>query len=182
MFLSRLGHYILLITKGFLRIESIYYGFFNDDTLEDDRSTVGRQVTSSLTKICCGILGFLSWTSSLYSSVPKDVLRGFEMTAFLFLESFALGSLDKYEFVDGCFVINDSLFREVMALLKVESSFDQFFDMISQRMLNDIEYTDIVLAKHTIIVVKNIVDRLKKIFRQRAERCGILEHFADKFT
>jgi hypothetical protein len=183
LYFTRLGHFILILTKTFLKMDTIYYGYQSYiDSLDEKFELVSQNHTTRVAKLCAGVFNFLQRTSSMAGLVRPEILRGFEMSILLFLETFTLNALDKQQFNEeiGMIEITDEVYKLVMNDLQLFGGFGQFFDLLTSKILGNLEYKDTVLGKFSILVLRTVIEKIKKVYKGKSQTNFLLETFTEK--
>lgn len=183
LYITRLGHFILILTKTFLKMDTIYYGYQSYiDSLDEKFELVSSQHTLRVAKLCAGIFNALPRISPMVSLLRPEILRGFEMSVLMFLETFTINSLDKQQFNEETLtiVINDEIYKLVMNELNITGGFDQYFDLLNNKILGNLEYKDVVLGKFSILVLRTIIEKIKKVYKGKTQTNTLLESFSEK--
>jgi hypothetical protein len=183
LYITRLGHFILIVTKAFLKSETSYYGYQSYiDSLEEQHNIKSQNHNKLVSRLCYGVLNVLQRTSVIAHMLRPEILRGFEMSVLLFFETFTLNALEKYEFdqKSQTILVIDDIFKLVISDLQLMGGFNGYFDILTSKLLGNLEYKDTVLSKFSIVVLRTVIEKIKKIYKGKSEGNILLETFAEK--
>lgn len=185
VYLTQIGHFVLVLAKSFYKSEISHIHFQNyiDDiemSNSDNEST--SNVVRSLADMTAFVLNSMKIAQGLVSNVRSDVLVGFEMSLLFFLETLMINLIENNLVAENGtqLVLNDQLALRLMERLGITGGFQEFFELITNKILGNFEYRALPLSEQSISVLKVMVEKLKRQFKGKSRANPLIDSFTSK--
>jgi hypothetical protein len=183
-YLTQVGHFMLLFAKSFFKSEVPYLNF---QTFLEDAEFGGVDadqrnfIQLKLIDITVFFLNTMKLAQVAASSLRLDVLVGYEMSILFFLETFLVSALENNQLKDdnSAISLTDPLTSNVLGSLQI-STFEQFFDLMTNKILGNLEYRIVPISEHSIAVLRTLVEKIKKVFKGKCRSNVLIDLFTSK--
>ena len=183
LFMTRYSQFLLIYTKVFISVDSQYsYNNYSYDTKIENYDELIENNKQLVVLICSEIFKKLPKISSFSCYVNSSIQFGFEMSLLYFFEKFANKSLEKniFDSINQEIVIQDDFFIKVIANIGIQNGFSEFFEILTNKILGNLEYKNIALSKYSIYILNELIQRIKKILYGKVLNHYILDNFSKK--
>lgn len=183
LFFTRFGHFVLIFSKAFMKTDLSYSNFqsYMDD-FDMSHTDVEPLLIQRLSEIASFIFNVLKNGQQLTHGLRFDILVGYEMSMLYFIETFLTTAMDKHKLSEDNMLMSivDPLYRIVMERIGIQGGFEEFFDLMTNKILSNLDYRIISLSDYSIAVLKTLVERIKKIFKSKSKECQLINTFSAK--
>lgn len=183
LFYTKFSHFVLIFSKAFLKTDLSYTHFqsYMDD-FDLGNSEMEPLLTMRLAEIASFIFNVMKNSQNWLKNVSPNNLIGYEMSVLYFLENFITSAMDKHKFNESTnlIIIEDTLYLRVMEKIQIFGGFEEFFDLMTNKILGNLDYRILSLSEYSIAVLKTLVEKIKKIFKGKSKVNVIIETFTTK--
>ena len=183
LFASKLTHFLAFFAKSCFKIDFGYSDFNNyAEDFEESRSHVEQMVVGRVADVCCFVFGVMKNAKAFVGRLKYEALMGFEMGLLFFLESFMVAAMDKSRVSEesALLVVSDGVYLETMAKLQMAGGFEEFFDLMTDKVLSNFDYRNFHLSEYSIAVLRNLVEKNKKLFKGRTRENPVIDGLSRK--
>ena len=173
IFLTRLGHFLLLYTYCILKPDSYYshHHFALESEVEE------KVFLEKMGFICINIFRVIAKLSNFVRYSEIDIYRGYEMSLNYFINQLGYVIIEKQIYnVDldtlysqkenlGSFIIGNDIFENA----------EKFLIKICQKLLSNFEYQDKMIIQHSLKVLRQLTEKIKKIYKGKKRKIILLE-------
>lgn len=185
VFLTQVGHFMLLFAKSFFKADVPYLNF---QTFLEDAEFGGVDadqrafIQLKLIDVTVFLFNTMKVAQVAAPGLRTDVLVGYEMSTLYFLETFLAAALENNTVRDdgSGIQLTDSLTLNVLAALQIANGFEQFFDLMTNKILRNLEYRIVPVSEHSIAVLKTLIEKIKKVFKGKPRSNVLIDLFTAK--
>lgn len=185
VYLSQIGHFVLVLAKSFYKsdISHIHFQNYIDDIeMSNSDNDSPSPVIRGLVEMTAFVLNAMKFAQGLVTNVRIDVLVGFEMSLLFFLETLMVNMIENNIVAENGsqLTLNDPLAVGLMERLGMSGGFQEFFELITNKILGNFEYRSLPLSELSIAVLKVMIEKLKRQFKGKSRANPLIDSFTSK--
>jgi hypothetical protein len=183
LFVSKFTHFLIFFSKACLKVDFGCTDFNNySEDFEANRSENEQLVHGRVADMCCFVFRVMKNAKGFVASLKYDTLIGFEMSLLFFLETFMMAAMDKSKVAEesALLIVADEVYLETMAKLGMAGGFEEFFDLMTNKVLSNFDYRHFHLSEYSISVLRNLVEKNKKLFKGKTRDNLVIDGFSRK--
>ncbi len=162
IFCTRFGHFLLMFTYCILKPDTTYSKtYILTSDIEEN------QYIEKIASQCISVFKILSKLTDLNFALSRLILRGFEMSVNFFLDQLMNIILDKINFnrnINALYSKKEDICHWI-AQNEMFMNAENFIMNISDKIISNFSYQDKILIESSLMVLKYIVENLKKIYK-----------------